>query len=175
MADSSGLRTADFDALFDAYKDYVYSVAFHLCRDRDAAEDITQVVFIKLWRNTSPFRGESEFRTWLYRVVTNSFLDHRRRNRKWIFQDPPADEAASGFTPHQALEQQEAAESVRKALGTLSPNLRLPLVLRYIAGLSYEEIAVVLGTTRGTVASSINRGHARLARKLSHLKNAGSR
>ena len=159
-----------FRLLFEAYKDRVFSIACYSLGDESAADDVTQQIFVKLFTCIGQFRGESEFTTWLYRLVINSCLDERRRWRRFL----PVEE----FTPmtvhtkpaETRYERREVAGSVRVAIGELKPKMRLPILLKYIEGLSYEEIAAVLGCSKGTVASRLNRAHKALAKKLGHLR-----
>ena len=164
---------ADIDLLFHEYKDYIYSVALYLCRRPVVAEDITQVVFLKLLRNKNGFRGQAEIKTWLYRIVLNAYIDTRRADRGWIpLTDKEAlkTEISSDEMPDRKILQREQNMQVRSALALLTPKLRSPLLLRYIAGLTYEQIAQVLKTSKGTVASRISRAHLQLAKKLKLIK-----
>ena len=160
-------------ALFEAYKDRVYSIAMYsLGGDAQLASDVTQQVFIKLMTRIGQFRGDSEFATWLYRLVVNTCRDEQRKQRRWV---PLADSAFMTATVKQTQTAQyaskELARQVQRALGELKPKLRWPLLLRYVEGLSYEEIGKVLGCSKGTVASRLNRGHSALSRKLGHLRD----
>jgi len=169
-------RQGDRDALralFEAYKDRVYSIAkYSLGGDEQMASDVTQQVFIKLMTRLGQFRGDSEFATWLYRLVVNTCRDEQRKQRRWV---PLADSAFMTATVKQTQTAQyaskELARQVQRALGELKPKLRWPLLLRYVEGLSYEEIGKVLGCSKGTVASRLNRGHSALSRKLGHLRD----
>jgi len=159
-------------ALFERYKDRVYSIAMYsLGGDEQLAADVTQQVFIKLMTRIGQFRGDSEFATWLYRLVVNTCRDEQRKQRRWV---PLADSAFITATVKQTQTAQyatkELARQVQHALGELKPKLRWPLLLRYVEGLSYEEIGKVLGCSKGTVASRLNRGHSALSRKLGHLR-----
>jgi len=159
-------------ALFESYKDRVYSIAMYsLGGDEQLASDVTQQVFIKLMTRIGQFRGDSEFATWLYRLVVNTCRDEQRKQRRWV---PLADSALVTTTVKQTQAAQyatkELARQVQHALGELKPKLRWPLLLRYVEGLSYEEIGKVLGCSKGTVASRLNRGHSALSRKLGHLR-----
>lgn len=174
----AGCRRGDpeaFDALFEKTKDHVYTLALYFCGDEAAAADVTQEVFVKLLDRVGQFREDAELSTWLYRVVLNTFLDHRRGWRPWISlrdsaekADPPQ-ELVLEAPQEDAVARAESALHVRRAVAALKPRWRLPVVLRYGAGLSYEEIAEVLEISPGTVASRLNRAHARLAKKLRHL------
>ena len=161
-----------FRLLFEAYKDRVFSIACYSLGDKTAADDITQQIFVKLFTRIGQFRGDSEFTTWLYRLVINACLDERRRQRRLlpVAEFLPMSKAAYRKSPEPGYERREIAGSVREAIGGLKPKMRLPILLKYIEGLSYEEIAAVLGCSKGTVASRLNRAHKALAKKLDHLR-----
>ena len=168
---------AAFQLLFETYKDKVFSIAVYSSGgDRAVADDVTQQIFLKLFTAIRQFRGESEFTTWLYRLVVNACLDERRRRRRLL----PWGETVAMSNPSEKKPQEkqyarlEIAEAVREAIGELKPKFRLPILLKYIEGLSYEEIASVMGCSKGTVASRLNRGHSQLAKRLSHLNNPAS-
>lgn len=163
-----------FQLLFETYKDKVFSIAVYSSGgDRAVADDVTQQIFLKLFTAIRQFRGDSEFTTWLYRLVVNACLDERRRRRRLL----PWGEAVTNRNPGEKKPQEkqyarlEVAEAVRAAIEELKPKFRLPILLKYIEGLSYEEIASVMGCSKGTVASRLNRGHRQLAKKLSHFNN----
>jgi len=166
-----------FQCLFEAYKDKVFSIAVYSSGgDRSLAEDITQQVFLKLFTAIRQFRGDSEFTTWLYRLVVNACLDERRRRRRWLsWGETETTVAMNKLSDKKPQERQyarlEVAEAVRVAIEELKPKFRLPILLKYIEGLSYEEIAEVMECSKGTVASRLNRGHSQLAKRLSHLNN----
>src|SRR6266478_3428719 len=161
-----------FRLLFEAYKDRVFSIACYSLGDKTAADDITQQIFVKLFTRIGQFRGDSEFTTWLYRLVINACLDERRRQRRLlpVAEFTPMRKGAYRKSPETGYERREIAGSVREAIGGLKPKMRLPILLKYIEGLSYEEIAEVLGCSKGTVASRLNRAHKTLAKKLGHLR-----
>jgi RNA polymerase sigma-70 factor (ECF subfamily) len=162
-----------FECLFDIYKDRVYSVAFHFCRNRTAAEEITQIVFIKLMRKIHSFRGSSEFSSWLYRIVINTCLDYRKRKEHLVLL-PEAHSEVQFFTSasqEEEIQRRQVSEIVREAIARLKPKLRLPLLLRCVADLSYEEIGRILKIPEGTVASRINRAHLQMAEVLRPFKD----
>ena len=165
---------AAFQLLFETYKDKVFSIAVYSSGgDRAVADDVTQQIFLKLFTAIRQFRGDSEFTTWLYRLVVNACLDEKRRRRRLL----PWGETVAMRNPSEKKPQEtqyarlEVAEAVREAIGELKPKFRLPILLKYIEGLSYEEIASVMGCSKGTVASRLNRGHSQLAKRLSHFNN----
>ena len=173
-----GCRRGDADAfalLFETYKDKVYSIALRYSNDRTAAMDIAQDAFLKVLSRIRDFRSESRFETWLYRLVVNSCLDHRRRGRRLLpfvegLLDPlraPKENVLND------LLREETGSRVRETIAKLLPEQRVVIVLRYTEGLSYDEIAAILGCSPGTVASRLNRAHKVLQRRLSHLRKPG--
>jgi RNA polymerase sigma-70 factor, ECF subfamily len=165
---------AAFQLLFETYKDKVFSIAVYSSGgDRSVADDVTQQIFLKLFTAIQQFRGESEFTTWLYRLVVNACMDERRRHRRLL----PWGDTATMKTPSVKKPQEkqyarlEVSEAVQTAIAELKPKFRLPILLKYVEGLSYEEIASVMGCSKGTVASRLNRGHSQLAKRLAHLNN----
>jgi len=165
---------AAFQLLFETYKDKVFSIAVYSSGgDRALADDVTQQIFLKLFTAIRQFRGDSEFTTWLYRLVVNACLDERRRLKRLL----PLPETLTMGNPSEKKPQEkqyarrEVSEAVQAAIGELKPKFRLPILLKYIEGLSYEEIASVMGCSKGTVASRLNRGHSQLAKRLAHLNN----
>jgi RNA polymerase sigma-70 factor (ECF subfamily) len=159
-----------FRVLFEAHKDRVYSIALRFSGDEALAMDLAQDAFLKLFSCIREFRGEAAFSTWVYRLVVNSCLDHKRRSWRLI---PLADELlavlrAPGDSLNALLET-EMRDRVRRAVEKLTPDLRMVTVLRYTEGLSYDHIAAVLGCSTGTVASRLNRAHKALERRLSHF------
>ncbi len=163
-----------FQLLFEAYKDKVFSLAVYtIGGDRAIADDVTQQIFLQLFTAIRQFRGDSEFTTWLYRLVVNACIDERRRRKRWL----PWGETEAMKSPGERKPQEkqfarlEVAAAVQAAIAELKPKFRLPILLKYIEGLSYEEIAVVMNCSKGTVASRLNRGHSQLAKRLSHLNS----
>jgi RNA polymerase sigma-70 factor, ECF subfamily len=185
-----------FRKLFEAYKDRVWSIALHFSRDEVLARDITQQVFLKLFACITQFRHDAAFETWLYRLVVNACLDERRSRRRLIsfnisragadeMNDPVSEiesaerKCSRNLSVNYRISEQEdryrrleISDAVKAAVGELRPKLRIAILLKYFEGLSYEEMARVLGCSTGTVASRLNRGHKELARRLAHLRNA---
>jgi RNA polymerase sigma-70 factor, ECF subfamily len=165
-----------FQLLFETYKDKVFSLAVYTVGgDRAVADDVTQQIFLKLFTAIRQFRGDSEFTTWLYRLVVNACIDERRKRKRWLPWGETEIVAMKDPAERKPQEKQfarlEVAEAVQAAIAELKPKFRLPILLKYIEGLSYEEIAGVMGCSKGTVASRLNRGHSQLAKRLSHLNN----
>jgi RNA polymerase sigma-70 factor (ECF subfamily) len=164
-----------FRLLFENYKDKVYSMSlYYFDGDEASAGDVTQQVFLKLMTKIEQFGRHSEFTTWLYRLVVNQCTDEQRRRRRFL---PFGDGFETGRRAEKRSQEQryaraETADAVRAAIGKLKPKLRLPILLRYVEGLSYEEMAEVLNCSKGTIASRLNRGHKILASRLAHLRGA---
>jgi RNA polymerase sigma-70 factor (ECF subfamily) len=165
--------------VFERYRDRVFSIARHYLKGDDAAaKDVTQEVFVRVFRAAPSFRADARLSTWLYRIVANACIDELRRRRRVVLfgdmppsidralaaSDPAAPAAAAPSAAPAALESEVSA-----AVERLSPKLRMVVLLRYFDDLSYEEIARALGCSAGTVASRLNRAHRALARKLAHL------
>jgi len=168
-------RRGDYDAfrqLFDTHKDRVYSIALRFSGDPSAAMDISQEIFLKLLSSIQEFRGEASFESWLYRIVVNSCADHERRKRRLM---PLIDHMAGLLRApaesalHRLL-RTEVERDVQISVGKLPAEQRMVVVLRYTEGLSYDDIAGILGCSPGTVASRLNRAHKVLERRLAHLR-----
>jgi RNA polymerase sigma-70 factor, ECF subfamily len=163
-----------FRLLFEAYKDRVFSIAVYSFRgDQTAAGDVTQQIFLKLMTSISQFRGESQFSTWLHRLVVNTCIDEQRRRKRHSSFEETVMSHASGERkpPERRFERKELADAVKAAISELKPKFRMAVLLKYVEGLSYDEIADVLGCSKGTVASRLNRSHKELARRLAHLRD----
>ncbi len=163
-----------FHTLFETYKDRVYSIAFHFSGEDSLAKDITQQVFLKLFTCISQFRHDSEFTTWLYRIVANACVDEQRKQKRFVpfTQGVEVKNLIARGSQEESFAKRQVSDSVQTAIADLSPKLRLPILLKYVEGLSYEEIAETLGCSIGTVSSRLNRGHKALARKLEHLRSS---
>src|SRR6266481_4499798 len=123
-----------FRLLFEAYKDRVFSIASYSLGNEAAAADITQQIFVKLFTRIGQFRGDAEFTTWLYRLVINSCLDERRRQKRFlpIAESAPLTKAVHPKPPEAGYARRELAGSVREAIGELKPKMRLPVLLKYV-------------------------------------------
>ncbi|HWN09552.1 MAG TPA: sigma-70 family RNA polymerase sigma factor [Pyrinomonadaceae bacterium] len=161
-----------FRELFEAYKDKVFSIAvYSLGGDQAAASDVSQQIFLKLINSIRQFRGDSAFTTWLYRLVVNACIDEQRKRGRLIqLADAPITGQEERRPQERHFARLEVSEQVQNAINELTPKLRMPILLKYGEGLSYEEIAEVLECSMGTVSSRLNRGHQSLAKKLSHLR-----
>lgn len=167
-----------WEDLVRTYTRRVYSICYRFTGRESEAQDLTQEVFLKVFRNVRSFRsGEGSFGVWLARLTRNLLIDHYRRSKNERMtasieeQLPMLEESAAieGRT-EAALAGREASEALQKALAKLSPDLRETVILRDIEGLEYREIAQVLGVPEGTVKSRLNRGRSELARVLRQMR-----
>ena len=171
-------RRGDRDAfrlLFETYRDKVFSISLYYFKGDEAiAHDVTQGVFLKLMTKIEQFRHDAEFTTWLYRLVVNACMDEQRKRRRFLpFGDGfEMTVQSDDNSQEERYGRIELADSVKAAISDLRPKLRLPILLKYVEGLSYDEMADVLHCSKGTIASRLNRGHKILARRLSHLRGA---
>jgi RNA polymerase sigma factor (sigma-70 family) len=151
----------------------VYRLAYRLTGNPHDAEDLTQEVFVRVFRSLSSYTPGT-FEGWLHRITTNLFLDSARRKQRIRFEGLADDMAhrlpGSEPTPAQAFDDAHLDGDVQAALKALPPEYRAAVVLCDIEGLSYEEIAATLGIKLGTVRSRIHRGRAQLRAALEHRR-----
>lgn len=186
-ADSAATATFDTDAdaqawtpptweeIVSTHSARVYRLAYRLTGNQHDAEDLTQEVFVRVFRSLSTYTPGT-FEGWLHRITTNLFLDTVRRKQRIRF-DALADDAAERLpsrepTPQQHFNDTHFDADVQQALDTLAPEFRAAVVLCDIEGLSYEEIAATLGVKLGTVRSRIHRGRSHLRKALQHRSPA---
>lgn len=151
----------------------VYRLAYRLTGNVHDAEDLTQEVFVRVFRSLSSYRPGT-FEGWLHRITTNLFLDGVRRKKRVRF-DPLAEDAHDRLAgrepdPSRVYEDTHFDDDVQRALDALAPQFRAAVVLCDIEGLSYEEVATTLGIKLGTVRSRIHRGRAQLREALAHRR-----
>ncbi len=159
----------------------VYGLCFRFTGSGAEAQDLTQEVFLRVFRTLRTFRAaEGSFATWLARVTRNLLIDHYRRTRQERVTDSIEDQlprmeeegAAAAQRPDQAVAGREASEILQAGLQKLSPELREAVILRDLQEMEYREIAQTLEIPEGTVKSRINRGRAELGRLLRKQKLA---
>ena len=176
----SGDETA-WEDLVRQHTRQVYGLCFRFTNSTQEAQDLTQEVFLRVFKTIKTFRSsEGSFNTWLSRVTRNLLIDHYRRTRQERVTDsieeqlPMLEEegAAASARPDQAVAGREASEILQATLQKLSPDLREAVILRDLQEMEYRDIAQVLSIPEGTVKSRINRGRAELARLLRKQKLA---
>jgi RNA polymerase sigma-70 factor (ECF subfamily) len=167
---------AAFRALVEKYQRRVYQLAVSMLKDPDEAMDIVQETFVRVHRYLPSFKGDSSFYTWTYRIAANLCLDASRKKGRGerieideadadieAHMDPPS---AAFAGPQRAALNEELKEKIEEALQGLSENHRAILLLRELDGLSYEELAKVLGIRKGTVMSRLFHARLKMQRKL---------
>lgn len=157
--------------IVEQHSDRVYRLALRLTGNRHDAEDLTQEVFVRVFRSLHTYTPGT-FEGWLHRITTNLFLDQARRKQRIRF-DALSDERAARLasvvaSPDAAYADRTFDDDVESALAALPPDFRAAVVLCDIEGLSYEEIAEIMGAKLGTVRSRIHRGRALLRSALAH-------
>ena len=167
---------ADFGKLVTQYYEMVYAIAFGVVRNREAARDVAQEVFMKAWREIGRFAGQSKFKTWLYRISINASIDWTRQRRpaeSLDATDASDDEdrpaliiTDKGPGPRDLSVQSELRRILDQAIEKLSPDHRAVIVLREWQELSYEEIAEILNVQTGTVMSRLFYARKKLAELL---------
>jgi RNA polymerase sigma-70 factor (ECF subfamily) len=162
-----------WDELVRQHSARVYRLAYRLTGNMHDAEDLTQEVFVRVFRSL-PGYTPGTFEGWLHRITTNLFLDMARRRQRIRFEGL-GDQAVGLLrddepTPAQAFDARHLDTDVQQALEALAPEYRAAVVLCDIEGLSYEEIASTLGVKLGTVRSRIHRGRAQLRTALGHRR-----
>ncbi|MGH9348962.1 MAG: RNA polymerase sigma factor [Vicinamibacterales bacterium] len=154
----------------------VFNIAYKFVGKHDEAEDLTQDVFLKIFKSLSTFDRRANFQTWLISVSRNLCIDHYRsvrKERETINRDiDPGDlsPASTTTSPYAQIELRDRVALLRMALDKLAPTLRTAVMMRDIQELSYQEIADSLSLPEGTVKSRINRGRTELARQIQILR-----
>jgi RNA polymerase sigma-70 factor (ECF subfamily) len=155
----------------------VFNVAYKFVGKHDEAEDLTQDIFLKIFKALASFDRRANFQTWIISISRNLCIDHYRsvrKERQTIARDVDSNDlqpVATERGPYAQAEHQDLRAQLRQALETLPVTLRTAVVLRDLQELSYQEIADRLGLPEGTVKSRINRGRIELAHQLKRLQD----
>jgi RNA polymerase sigma factor (sigma-70 family) len=170
-----------WEEIVQRYSRRIYNICYRFAGSADDAQDLTQEVFIKMYRMMSSYDiGRGAFMTWVTTITRNLLVDHFRKTKQDRMTEsldgaPSEHEDAmplsdripdKGAPPDARVQSREAGETVHQALQKLSPELREAVILRDLQDMDYREIAAVLRVPEGTVKSRINRGRAELARVL---------
>jgi len=169
-----------FEELVKRYQQKVYGIAYGISHDHQDALDISQEVFIKIYKKLKDFRGASSFYTWLYRITANVAIDFQRVKRKIIpvefdekILEEPRPEAGfpegKKFDPRKILERKEIHGAILRAIETLPEDQRAAVVLRELENLSYKEIAKAMNCSMGTVMSRLHYARRKLREILEPL------
>jgi RNA polymerase sigma-70 factor, ECF subfamily len=182
-AAQAGDRDA-FDFLVEKYKDIVYAVAYRFAHDPDLALDLAQDSFIRAYRGIKSFKGRSSFSTWLYRVAMNTCIDYTRRRSRTVEPQTVPEEVAE-YADAEPLEDHgerkpdslalsgELGEKIQEAIDALPEYHKSVFVLYEIEGMSYKEIAEVVGCSIGTVMSRLHYARKKLQRMLKPYVEGG--
>ena len=171
-------KYGDRDAFFRLVKLYdarIYSVVYRYLGQREDALEITQDVFVQVFRKIKQYRWEAPFYFWIQRIAVNYSINRMKKYSKDVLSrtveagSPGAVEALVAG-PEQGLEAEEQKKIVAEALAGISEPFRMPVILKDIEGFSYEQIAKLTGANIGTVKSRINRGREELKKIFTQLK-----
>lgn len=172
-----------FDKLVGHYQNMVYNLSYRFMGNAHAAEDLTQEVFLKIFRSVRSFRGASTLKTWIYRITTNMALNRikfnkRRRREKQVSIDRPLDADLPPMNeslpderpgPERVAHSGEIQKRLQGALDEINEDQKAVVILRDVEGLSYEDIAQTLEINVGTVKSRLARGRANIQELLRDL------
>ncbi|WP_282939839.1 RNA polymerase sigma factor [Paenibacillus sp. RC67] len=172
------IRQGDEEAyrfLIERHKNYIYTLVYRLVEHRETAEDLTQEIFIKLYRSLVHFRGDAKFTTWVYRLSVNLVTDYRRSQRRRPY-EAILDKVKNWFgnrqeEPEAAALQKEEQQTILKLLSELPDKYRLILYLYHYKQLSYQEIAEATQLPLKTIETRLYRGKALLKQKWQEVRN----
>ena len=163
-----------FESLTQPHVDALWRTAFRMTGDQDAADDLTQETCLKAYRSFSRFKTGSNYRAWIFRILTNLCLDHLRREKRSpvVRSGVDMNVLESGTTmrrdhdPDAQVLRREIRSAVLRAMSQLTPEIRLVVSLALLEGRTYQEIAEIVGCPVGTVRSRLSRGRQQLRRTL---------
>ena len=170
----------EFDHLVQRYHKQAYNIAYRLTGNHADAEDLTQEAFLRAFRFFGHYRRDLPFENWLFRIMSNLFVDELRRRPKARVQSldaPVGNDATSESNafleipdtrenPERVVLHEELDEQIQKALASLPPDFRMTVILADIEGMSYEEISETMRCSLGTVRSRLHRGRKMLRNRL---------
>jgi RNA polymerase sigma-70 factor (ECF subfamily) len=171
-----------FEDIYREYGEKILNLAYRMTGREEAARDLTQDIFIKVYENMKTFRGESQVYTWIYRIATNHILNYlkKSRRRRWLsLMDKPLsdvlkeDQVEPGFwgssgspSPDRKLEKAEREKIIRSIVQTLPSKYRVPFVLHRYEDMSYKEIAEIMGLSLSALEARLHRAKKMMIEKL---------
>lgn len=170
--------SVSFDRLVNAFSGPIYNLACRMTGNVTEAEELTQEVFVKLYRVIGKYGGQSKFSTWLFALAINHCRSGLRKIRRIAGREcvrldqsndgtrPPPETVDPGVRPDDALMRREVREQIETAIAGLPRDFRVVIVLRDLQGLAYEEVAAALGCSVGTVKSRLARARLRVKTRL---------
>jgi len=176
-------RRAEFDRLVERYHKQAYNIAYRMTGNHADAEDLTQEAFVRAFRFFGNYRRDWPFDNWLYKIMSNLFVDDLRRRPKAHVQslDQPLDFSGSGevyleipdagSNPERMVMSQELDEHIQQALSSLPQDFRMTVILADIEGFSYEEVSAAMKCSLGTVRSRLHRGRKLLRAKIASIEH----
>ncbi|HEY0545490.1 MAG TPA: sigma-70 family RNA polymerase sigma factor [Pyrinomonadaceae bacterium] len=163
-----------FALLYQRFYTRTFRLAYGMTSNKEAAEDMTQEIFMRAFQKLDKFDFKSSFYTWFYRLAFNQCVNYRQRKLSTRESGLEESNIAPDLTHmkdvEQAILEQQVQAQIHQAILTLKPKLRLIIILKEIEGMSYDELARHLEISMGTVASRLNRARQLLAQQLAHLK-----
>ncbi|NOR64713.1 MAG: sigma-70 family RNA polymerase sigma factor [Candidatus Scalindua sp.] len=166
IIEASEGSTEAFESIYKAYSGFVYNVAFRVVNNIDEAQEVTQEVFLTVYRKLKSFKFKSSLKTWVYRIAVNMAIDYARKRSKEqdhtvLYED--YNKLSKTIDPvGEEVVREEQEKTISTLLEALSPNLKVCIVLRSIEGLSYQEIAESLSININTVRSRLKRAREKL-------------
>ena len=171
----AGYSQLEFKLLYDSIFPVLFRVAYRIANSKEAAEDLCQDSFFRLYEKNIVFPNPEEAKYWLIRVVKNASLNYakRKERERKAYQKAFREEVKREESGESALVRKETSHEVETALGKLPENLRIVLILKEYAEMNYKEIGRVLGISEGNVKVRVFRARERLAALLDGLKSEG--
>lgn len=166
-------NNSSFERLIDCYQDRMYGLAFKMIRDKEDAQEITQVAFIKCYQNIKSFAFNSKFSVWLYSITYHESLSFLKKNKRWVYGHFENDYQQQGHAPEveAVFIEKERKETVKNLLDNLKTDERLLLNLFYLEELSYKEITKITGFTLSNVKVKIHRAKNKLKKNINYSIN----
>lgn len=161
-----------FESLVRTYRNDVFALSFHFVRNREEAWDISQEVFIKVYRSLKQFRGDAGFKSWLLRITSNHCKDYlkKRRLKTVSFDEGIKNDAPTGIAgPRKQLEASELGAAINQAIDGLPAKHKAAFILREMEGLSYQEMSEAMNCNLGTVMSRLHHARKKLQETLRRM------
>lgn len=171
-----------FDEIYESYAGRILNLAYRFTGNEDTARDLTQEVFLRVYENLDRFERKSHVYTWIYRIAMNLFVSYMKKEKRHALMDlmdqkvtelflqgqvdPGFSNGGQSESVERSLESAEREKIVWSSVQTLSPKYRVPLVLHHYEGMSYKDIAAVLGISLSAVEARIHRAKKSLIKKL---------
>jgi RNA polymerase sigma-70 factor (ECF subfamily) len=167
-------RIGEFESLVRQYQKPVYSIALRMTGNPEEAQDLAQEAFVRAYRSFDSYRRGTSFDRWLYRIITNLYIDEVRRRKRTPYVESLDQRIATdegeferevpdlSDSPEVVFDRHHIDESIQRALASLPPDFRMAIILCDIEGFSYEEISQIMRTSIGTVRSRIHRARRAL-------------